>query len=72
MRTTLLAAVAAALTWAGAAQGADIELWYGNTGATEQAILAQCQAFNASQDTHRIICIGQGTYEVAMQKAIAC
>ena len=71
MKSTLMAVTAMAMSSASLAQAADIELWYGNTGATEQAILAQCQAFNASQDEHRIICIGQGTYEVAMQKAIA-
>jgi sn-glycerol 3-phosphate transport system substrate-binding protein len=70
-KTALLTAMTVTMACAGAAHAADIELWYGNTGATEQAILAQCDAFNASQTDHKITCVGQGTYEVAMQKAIA-
>ncbi|KPP85823.1 MAG: sn-glycerol 3-phosphate transport system substrate-binding protein [Rhodobacteraceae bacterium HLUCCA08] len=54
-----------------AAHAADIEFWHGNTGETEAAILAHCEAFNASQDAHTITCIGQGGYEAGMQKAIA-
>lgn len=69
--TSLLAAATVTIAFAAAAHAADIELWYGNTGPTEQAIQAQCEAFNASQGEHKITCVGQGTYEVAMQKAIA-
>lgn len=71
MRATLLAASAAVMTFAGAAHGADIEFWYSNTGPVEVAILAECDAFNATQAEHKVSCIGQGSYEVAMQKAIA-
>lgn len=71
MKTSLFAAVAALTSWAGAAQAADIEFWYGNTGVIEEAIQAECKAFNDSQSEHSVSCIGSGTYEVGMQKAIA-
>lgn len=71
MKTSLVAAVAALSSWAGAAQAADIEFWYGNTGVIEEAIQAQCTAFNDSQSEHTITCVGSGNYEVGMQKAIA-
>jgi len=72
MKIINLAAVAAALTaGAGVAHAADIEFWYGNTGNVEAAIQAQCEAFNAAQSEHKVTCVGQGSYEVGMQKAIA-
>ncbi len=64
----LLLAMMAGATAAGAA---DFEFWYGNTGRPEMAIQAHCEAFNASQDEHNILCVGQGGYEAGMQKAIA-
>lgn len=57
--------------FAPAAQAADIAFWYGNTGAVEAAIQAQCAAFNAAQSAHTITCVGQGSYEAGMQTAIA-
>lgn len=71
MTFSKLAAAAALLVSAASAQAANIEFWYGITGAPEQAVKAQCDAFNASQTEHKITCVGQGSYEVAMQKAIA-
>ena len=71
MKTSLFAAIAALSGWAGAAQAADIEFWYGNTGVIEEAIQAQCAAFNAEQTEHSVTCVGSGSYEVGMQKAIA-
>ncbi|CAN7694668.1 extracellular solute-binding protein [Mesorhizobium sp. LjRoot246] len=68
---TLAAAVAVAMFGTGAAQAADIEFWYGNTGKPEEAIQAACAAFNKSQEKDKVTCVGQGSYEVAMQKAIA-
>lgn len=50
---------------------AEIEFWYGNTGVAEEAIQAQCEAFNKAQGAHGITCVGQGGYEAGMQKAIA-
>ncbi|MDQ0454321.1 extracellular solute-binding protein [Rhizobium paknamense] len=56
---------------ASVAKAADIEFWYGNTGLGEEAIQNACSAFNAAQSRDRVTCVGQGSYEVAMQKAIA-
>ena len=71
-KTTFALLAAAAFSCpAGAVHGADIEFWYGNTGRVEAAIVAGCDAFNASQDAHSVSCIGQGGYEAGMQKAIA-
>ncbi|MFB9949187.1 extracellular solute-binding protein [Rhizobium puerariae] len=71
MKISTLAAAAALTAGACSAQAADIEFWYGNTGNVETAIKAQCDAFNAAQSEHRVTCVGQGSYEVGMQKAIA-
>ncbi|MBP2509148.1 sn-glycerol 3-phosphate transport system substrate-binding protein [Agrobacterium tumefaciens] len=71
MKLSILAATAALLSCAGSASAANIEFWYGNTGPVETAIRAQCDAFNAAQGEHKVTCIGQGNYEVLMQKAIA-
>lgn len=65
-----LSALAVTLA-APAVQAADIEFWYGNTGRPEEAIQAQCDAFNAAQSDHVITCVGQGSYEAGMQTAIA-
>lgn len=67
----LMAAAAMAMGAAGQASAADIEFWYGNTGNIETAIQANCEAFNASQSEHKVTCVGQGSYEEGMQKAIA-
>ncbi len=71
MKMRILGAAVTAAACVTAAQGANIEFWYGNTGHVETAIRAQCDAFNAAQSQHRVNCVGQGTYEIAMQKAIA-
>jgi sn-glycerol 3-phosphate transport system substrate-binding protein len=71
MKLPALVATAALLLGAGSATAANIEFWYGNTGPIEAAIQAQCDAFNAAQDQDEITCVGQGNYEVLMQKAIA-
>lgn len=68
---SLSVATAALLVSAAAAQAANIEFWYGNTGNVETAIQAQCDAFNAAQSDHEVTCVGQGSYEIGMQKAIA-
>ncbi len=66
-----LTVAALALSIAAPVYAADIEFWYGNTGRPEEAIQAQCAAFNESQSEHTITCVGQGGYEAGMQKAIA-
>ena len=71
MKISILAAAAAVMAGACSAQAANIEFWYGNTGPVETAIKAQCDAFNAAQSQHKVTCVGQGSYEVSMQKAIA-
>lgn len=71
MKISTLAAAAALLSGAVSAHAANVEFWYGNTGPVETAIRAQCDAFNASQKDHQVNCVGQGSYEVLMQKAIA-
>lgn len=71
MKISILAAAAAVMAGACSAQAANIEFWYGNTGPVETAIKAQCDAFNAAQTQHKVTCVGQGSYEVSMQKAIA-
>lgn len=71
MNKLTLAATVALLGCASAAHATNIEFWYGNTGPVETAIKAQCDAFNASQSEHKVNCVGQGSYEVSMQKAIA-
>jgi sn-glycerol 3-phosphate transport system substrate-binding protein len=68
---TMAAATAAVMAYAGMAQATNIEFWYGNTGTVEAAIKAQCDAFNAAQTENHVNCVGQGSYEVSMQKAIA-
>lgn len=68
---TLAAATAVLVAGAGTAQATDFEFWYGNTGNVETAILEQCDAFNAAQSDNKVTCVGQGSYEVSMQKAIA-
>ena len=71
MKFLTLTATAALLAGAVSAHAANIEFWYGNTGPVEVAIKAQCDAFNAAQADHKVNCVGQGNYEVLMQKAIA-
>ncbi|WP_206078407.1 extracellular solute-binding protein [Poseidonocella sp. HB161398] len=70
LKTSALSALAM-LAGSAALQAADIEFWYGNTGTGEVAIQAACDAFNAAQDDHAVACMGQGSYETGMQKAIA-
>lgn len=71
MRVSAFLAAAALTAGACSAKAADIEFWYGNTGPIETAIRAQCDAFNAAQTAHRVNCVGLGSYEIVMQKAIA-
>lgn len=67
----LVAAAITALLGVGAARAANVEFWYGNISKAEEATQAACAAFNATRSKDRITCVGQGSYEVAMQKAIA-
>lgn len=67
----LLSTAALGTAYAPAAQAENFEFWYGNTGNVEIAIQAACDAYNASQDANEVVCVGQGGYVEAMQKAIA-
>jgi len=67
----LLAAAAILAVTVTSSNAAEIEFWYGNTGSVEDAIQAECKAFNESQSEHAINCVGQGSYEAGFQKAIA-
>ncbi|CAI2017104.1 glycerol-3-phosphate transporter periplasmic binding protein [Serratia fonticola] len=58
-------------TLTGQAQAKNIEFWYGNTGSIEQAILVACSQFNQSQQNDKVTCVGMGSNEAGMQKAIA-
>lgn len=72
IRSTAAALCALACTaLSSPASATDFEFWYGNTGKIEEAIQANCAGFNAAQSEHKVTCVGQGGYEVAMQKAIA-
>ncbi|WP_137128597.1 extracellular solute-binding protein [Rhizobium sp. FY34] len=67
----LIASALAMASAVPAARAAEIDFWYGNTGVIETAIQDACSTFNASQTQNKVNCLGQGSYEVAMQKAIA-
>lgn len=74
MKRTLFAATAALMLGAGAANAADrikIEMWQGLTGDLGDAVTEVCQRFNASQDQYEISCPSQGSYDAAVQNAIA-
>lgn len=71
MKLNRIAIAALVASCATAANAANIEFWYGNTGRVEEAIQAACAAFNESQSEDTVNCIGQGGYEAGMQKAIA-
>lgn len=70
LKTSALSTLAL-LAGTAAGHAADIEFWYGNTGTGEEAIQSACTAFNESQSEHHVACVGQGSYETGMQKAIA-
>ena len=71
MRFSILTVATALIAGPFSAHAANIEFWHGNTGNVETAIEAECDAFNAAQSRHHVTCVGQGSYEVLMQKAIA-
>lgn len=71
MKLSTLTFAAALMAGSSAAEAANFEFWYGNTGKVEEAIVKMCEGFNASQSEHRVTCVGQGSYELVIQKAIA-
>jgi sn-glycerol 3-phosphate transport system substrate-binding protein len=72
MRLSTIFTMLAGLTaFQGTARATDIEFWYGNTGSGETAIQNACKSFNGSQTKDHVNCVGLGSYEALMQKAIA-
>lgn len=71
--TRLLSTSAALVLMAGAAQAEPIrfEYWYGLGGYLGEQVAATCERFNAAQDEFEIVCVGQGSYEQAVQNTIA-
>lgn len=58
---------------AGAAQAGPVkfEFWYGLTGDLSERIQDMCTTFNEGQDRFEAVCTSQGSYEGAVQNAIA-
>ena len=79
MKTVLLAACAAAslataslaIGPAGAADRAKFEFWHGLTGDLGGVVDQVCKRFNDSQAEYEVSCVGQGSYDAALQNAIA-
>lgn len=73
MKPMLASLVAALLATAGAASADKIkfEYWYGLTGDLGQAVADTCARFNTSQYQYEAVCVGQDSYEKAVQNTIA-
>jgi sn-glycerol 3-phosphate transport system substrate-binding protein len=75
MKSKLLSAVAALLVAATssafAAERVKFEMWHGLTGDLGGVVDQVCNRFNDSQADYEIICTSQGSYDNALQNAIA-
>ena len=72
LRTVLIPALALGLTAsAGAAERTKFELWTGLTGDLGGVVDQVCKRFNDSQADYEIVCTSQGSYDQALQNAIA-
>jgi sn-glycerol 3-phosphate transport system substrate-binding protein len=75
MKLKLLATVAALLLAATAsassAERVKFEMWHGLTGDLGGVVDQVCKRFNDSQSDYEIICTSQGSYDNALQNAIA-
>lgn len=73
LRTALSSALALGLmaSAAGAADRTKFELWTGLTGDLGGVVDQVCKRFNDSQDKYEIVCTSQGSYDQALQNAIA-
>lgn len=49
----------------------EINLWFGLSGRLQQAVLDQCERFNAAQADVQVNCTREGTYDEVFQKAVA-
>ncbi|WP_027133272.1 extracellular solute-binding protein [Geminicoccus roseus] len=66
-----MAGVVALSAGAAQAEPVEFEFWYGLTGDLSERIQEMCQTFNGSQDQFKAVCTSQGTYDAAVQNAIA-
>ena len=66
----VLAAVVAFATSA-VAEKTKFDLWHGLSGDLAGVVEQVCQRFNTSQADYEIVCTSQGTYDAALQNAIA-
>lgn len=74
MKSTLVSVLALTVGLGGAASAQDritFEYWYGLGGYLGDVVNQTCDRFNASQDTYRIVCVGQDGYATAVQNTIA-
>ncbi|MCC5975927.1 MAG: extracellular solute-binding protein [Rubellimicrobium sp.] len=72
MKTASLATLAAGLlATAASADRITFDYWYGLTGDLGAEVLATCTRFNESQDVYQINCVGQDSYDQAVQNTIA-
>ena len=72
IRTLLMAGafVLSGLTVAHA-DAVKFEMWHGLTGDLGDAVGEVCKRFNESQKDYEIVCTSQGSYDNALQNAIA-
>lgn len=70
-KTTMLAALAASSIAHGADAQTTFEYWYGLSGDLGEVVAETCNRFNAAQSDYEIVCVGQDSYEAAVQNTIA-
>jgi sn-glycerol 3-phosphate transport system substrate-binding protein len=72
MKTASVSALAIGLlATAASADRITFDYWYGLTGDLGAEVLATCTRFNEAQDTYQINCVGQDSYDQAVQNTIA-
>ena len=74
MNRTMTSVAALGLALIGSAAAAEkvkFEYWYGLSGDLGNVVLETCNRFNASQDQYEAVCIGQDSYDAAVQNTIA-
>jgi sn-glycerol 3-phosphate transport system substrate-binding protein len=64
-------AVGLVLATGATAEPVKFEYWYGLGGYLGEQVAETCNRFNAAQDQFEIVCVGQGSYEAAVQNTIA-
>ena len=74
MNRTITSVAALGLALVGSAAAAEkvkFEYWYGLSGDLGAVVLETCNRFNASQDQYEAVCVGQDSYDAAVQNTIA-